>query len=1005
MWDIYSIGDSAYLQQILNAVAMLTGSGDFMVMVKIGFMVGLLVIVFQAIVEGGHGISFQNAFIGWVLFSLLYGPTATVNINDVYNGQVRTVANVPYGVAAAGSMISTIGYRLTQLFEQTFSTPTMTSNGFASALQILAKVRQANLDGLSLGQVNSPNPGDDIYRSWENYIKDCTLVGVDLNQLALQSIYSQPVPTQALKFDSDNFGTQIFVNGAVTSPTCTQAWPTLVQASNTPQFWDGLDRLMMTRLDPTNNVITSPLQTESLIDSALTQLNLSSLGARQYMIATVLLPALEDATVGKSLSEQAFTHAVMARDAVEKRNSIWTAEQSLFFSIVRPLLTFLEGFVYAITPLMAFLIGIGAFGISVAGKYFLTLIWIQLWMPTLAIINLYINLTASNQLAGLAVAQSMPIPSFGGIYELDRALQNYLATGAMLSAAVPAISLMLVYGGSVAAVNLARRIEGRAHIDPTIATPSTVKNGPVLANAAMYTSDMAGGMVRSGAERMLPTLSLADNRQMALSTALASGSTYQNVMSHAQSVGSQVMTSTAESDSMVRNLAESIRSDVGSVVGDSEKLAGELTAGLGAGKLGATLKSAYGTETANKIMGSIARHSDVKSGQSVEAKYQDALRSDVEAGRKTAWIENLSAEDRQLIQSAQSTGMSSTMNLRDVSNKIAGNPVLQKDLTAYSSKSGVEGAAQAWANQNREYYGLSPERAVDIGRLIALDNAAAKGNREANGALLSIASRTSGLGSGYANATPDSTGDGMTRDAVTAKGDEVKMQADGLESTLDLNKEKNANTAYVKENQAAAQSAIGARQAETLTAQLQSMLGETPRLVGSDPSLTKITTEGGMAALKTAGDLVKFGAAEGIAFTAGMAGKVERAFDAASKAGHPAAAAKAFASEMWNGQGASDNLKEFHDDLYKTGVDYGQKQLGLTKPQAEYYAFEQVNLIDRVTNMGGAVVGYQTRTEEQLRAAIGNDTIATALKKTAETGNQTYLGMVKEINRAYGGTF
>jgi hypothetical protein len=1005
VWDIYSIGDSAYLQQILNAVAMLTGSGDFMVMVKIGFMVGMLVIVFQAIVEGGQGISFQNALIGWVLFSLLYGPTATVNINDVYNGQVRSVANVPYGVAAAGSMISTIGYRLTQLFEQTFSTPTMTSNGFASALQILAKVRQANLDGLSLGQVNSPNPGDDIYRSWENYVKDCTLVGVDLNQLSLQSIYSQPVPTLALKFDSDNFGTQIHVNGAVTSPTCTEAWPTLVQATNTPQFWDGLDSLMMTRLDPNNNIITSAVQTESLIDSALTQLNLSSLGARQYMIATVLLPALEDAIVGKSLSEQAFTHAVMARDAVEKRNSIWTAEQSLFFSIVRPLLTFLEGFVYAITPLMAFLIGIGAFGIAVAGKYFLTLIWIQLWMPTLAIINLYINMTASNQLAGLAVAQSMPIPSFGGIYELDKALQNYLATGAMLSAAVPAISLMLVYGGSVAAVNLARRVEGRAHIDPTVATPSTVANAPVLANAAMYTSDMAGGMVKSGAERMLPTLNLGDNRQIALSTALASGSTYQKVMSHAQSVGSQVMASTAESDSMVKSLAAGIKNDVGSVVGDTEKLAGELTAGLGAGKLGATLKSAYGTETANKILGSIARHSDVKSGKSVEAKYQDALRSDVEAGNKTAWTENLSAEDRQLVQSAQSAGMSSTMNLRDASNKIAGNPAMQKDLADYSSKTGVEGAAQAWANQNREYYGLSPGRAVDIGRLIALDNAAAKGNKEANGALLSIASRTSGLGSGYGNATPDTTAGGLSRGAVTAKGDEVGTQVLGLESTTDFDKEAHANRAYVQEKQAAAQGAMGERQAHKLTAQLQNALGENPRLLGNDPSLTKITTEGGMAALKTAGDLVKFGAAEGIAFTAGMAGKVERALDAASRAGNPAAAAKTFASEMWNGKGGSDNLKEFYNDLYKTGVDYGQKQLGLTQPQAAYYAYEQVNLIDRMTNGAGKLIGYQTKTAEQLRSAIGNDTIANALKKTAETGNHTYLGMVKEINRAHGGTF
>jgi hypothetical protein len=35
MWEIYSIGDSAFLEQVLNAVAMITGTGDFTSMVHI----------------------------------------------------------------------------------------------------------------------------------------------------------------------------------------------------------------------------------------------------------------------------------------------------------------------------------------------------------------------------------------------------------------------------------------------------------------------------------------------------------------------------------------------------------------------------------------------------------------------------------------------------------------------------------------------------------------------------------------------------------------------------------------------------------------------------------------------------------------------------------------------------------------------------------------------------------------------------------------------------------
>jgi conjugal transfer mating pair stabilization protein TraG len=51
MWDIYSIGDAAYLTAVLNAVAMLSGSGDMRTLAGIGFLVGFILVMFQGIVR------------------------------------------------------------------------------------------------------------------------------------------------------------------------------------------------------------------------------------------------------------------------------------------------------------------------------------------------------------------------------------------------------------------------------------------------------------------------------------------------------------------------------------------------------------------------------------------------------------------------------------------------------------------------------------------------------------------------------------------------------------------------------------------------------------------------------------------------------------------------------------------------------------------------------------------------------------------------------------------
>ncbi|MBS1202398.1 MAG: muramidase (phage lambda lysozyme), partial [Chromatiaceae bacterium] len=191
MFEIYSIGDGAFLATVLNAVAMLSGSGNLQQLAGIGFLIGVILMMFQGLVRAQFP-PLQNALIAWAIYMGMFGPTVTVTVEDLYTGAVRVVGNVPLGPAAIGSAMSQVGYGVTILFEQAFSTPALTDYGFAAPLQLLQNVRKGTLSRATLGAANSPTPMADVERSWVNYITECTLYEVDIGKRSIEDVLSDP---------------------------------------------------------------------------------------------------------------------------------------------------------------------------------------------------------------------------------------------------------------------------------------------------------------------------------------------------------------------------------------------------------------------------------------------------------------------------------------------------------------------------------------------------------------------------------------------------------------------------------------------------------------------------------------------------------------------------------------------------------------------------------------------------------------------------------------------
>lgn len=600
-FTIYSIGDSAYLAQVLNALAMICGTGSFKTLVAIGGVIGLLVMGVQCIMTGTRQFNIHQTLVGMMAYMIMFGPSCTVLIEDAYNGTVRPVANVPIGPAVAGSMISNIGYGITDLFEQAYNDDiTLTRKNTVEAMKALGELRSIAADN-SIIEAASASLGSDVnlQLSIDNYFRECTMTGITLGTTTASQIYNQGI--DGLRFDSNVYGTQVWLPSHVGEfMTCTAAWQPLKTAIDTafrdPRTIRSVNRLL--GIQTANGAVSDNFDE---LDNVYDMLTGAGQSASNYVKTAVLERLYEQAAAGTYRDLNDLASAVMVSTAIEQRNTQWAAEQSMFLTTMRPLMAFFEAFLYAITPLMAMLMMMGAFGMQLIGKYFQLTVWLQLWFPVLSVTNLYITMGARSELSNFLTD---PV-TFYGINQANQALQTWVSTGGMLAAATPLISLFILTGSTYAFTTLTGRMSGGDHINEKIATPDTIQPGAALAMMATKTFNGARGAITTGAETMMPKMNVAQNITAAMNRSLSQMQSDTNAVSQTlvnditsgrnstlsasitESVGESVAANHTEFAQSVINAARSMGFDVKAGTQQGNQLVGAVAVSMAAdGRLG-----------------------------------------------------------------------------------------------------------------------------------------------------------------------------------------------------------------------------------------------------------------------------------------------------------------------------------------------------------------------------------------------------------------------------------
>lgn len=528
-YELYSIGSAKFLREIFNSVAMITGSGDFLGACAVAIMLGVILAVIKGIMTGGGKIEVGAIVVSSLVTCIMFVPRATVVVEDVYNGSTYAVDNVPIGVAAPGMFISRVGFTIAELMDQGFSTVDtnfgITNRPFLESTKILSNLRNPQFANSVWDQLGK-HTNSDVKRSFYNFFKECTMLKYNFDKTkSVDQDQKMTLENLMDDFQSNVFYTEIYVDGKAVTKTCNDANAILKSKIN------------QLNGDLVNNAMPAPKEygsnTATEMTDAISMLRLTSADAMEMVKLSIVQPVYDKALAGYFDNSGDVVAALTINNAIQQRNAQWSMEQSLFLNTVRPIITFFEGFVYAVTPFMAILICMGAFGLGIAVKYFQTLIWIQLWMPILAIINLYIYMSAQGAVDSAGIVDKH-IDSFYALGTLAQTVETWTSVGGMLAAMTPVIAFFIVAGSAYTFTSIASKLNGADHIDEKAMSPDVLKQAPMMTNTAGSYYSREQGTGKTDFENNIPSISLDNTDANAIQQVMSQGK--QTQISHSHSI-------------------------------------------------------------------------------------------------------------------------------------------------------------------------------------------------------------------------------------------------------------------------------------------------------------------------------------------------------------------------------------------------------------------------------------------------------------------------------------
>lgn len=474
MFEIISYGGGNLDFQVLNAVAMFFGSGNYLFTMKLVATMAALAILMQA------AFTSRMPDLKWLLviifvYMFAFVPKVTVTITDTVERTpgfptstptVRVVGNVPMGLAFVAAFTSHMKDYFVQGIETVFALPQAINYRQAGPL-FAQGIAEKSLE------VAPQNPN--TVSSLANFWRDCVFFDMALGFYSMNDLVKADnlQGFLAANVNGNRFYQQIADDGSQSFQSCNTSisggGALDVQLSEERQksaAWVSMVNNFATKPSASTNA-TMLASGAAAMPVAMSYLTGMSVTSSNMLSQAILANSFQNGLV--SFSSQAGAQEVMQGYAAAKAE----AERSLSFSTLgkisgrmMPLINIIaEALIYAVFPIVAlFMLWPG--GYKAAGAYAMALIWIALWAPMYAIVHFISTFYASIAVGSAAqicdaASNCTPHLNLYTMHSLKDAFANAAAISGFMATMVPYIAYMVVSrSGAMMAGTVGRLLDG-----------------------------------------------------------------------------------------------------------------------------------------------------------------------------------------------------------------------------------------------------------------------------------------------------------------------------------------------------------------------------------------------------------------------------------------------------------------------------------------------------------------------------------------------------------------
>lgn len=532
---VYTYDNLDAVAAVLNGVASIMGgsASGYRDMIRTLGTLGLLVAIISFLVNPTRIAAF-SWFGGFMfVYFLLFLPVTRVNIVDVVRtGEARTVDNVPAALALTASVSSTVGLKLTQVFETVMqalpvslgdgtSTPTacvvspdnecmlrFSQGGMMFGNKLLGRIEQAARDGAAIAD---PNVEKDMYE----FLSQCT--AFDLSQHRIR--YEDVSKSTDLWATIANTSPARYVTEAEVFKDCPSAYASL--STRRQAVGVKLETMVARAMFPNLSDTDAKRRLNNAYKDVAQATSVGNAGweVKQFLLQNTLVNQAKRG-LGRMGMEAGSTSAVMLGQAEAATfagtNASFITQSRLAEEALPLIRNGIEAILYGIFPVVVLVMMVqsGPALVAAIKGFVFAFVWIQLWPPLYALVN-YIGQVRSMQSLKIIVASMRGAPgeavgvafaNYNNIYNgqiSDQAVMGYLII------AVPVIASSIIYGmnsamgaiggGSfIGTAGRAGEAAGSGNVNMGNVSMGQQSLGPSRTDADVFSHNSTGGSFKYG---------------------------------------------------------------------------------------------------------------------------------------------------------------------------------------------------------------------------------------------------------------------------------------------------------------------------------------------------------------------------------------------------------------------------------------------------------------------------------------------------------------------------